>query len=88
MRKRKSIRKIGMLLYMSKLKGGLGFKDFEAFNLALLASQWWRIMNKMDFLTFKVLRAKYFSHDDPMKVCPKASFSFLWRSLLAGRYVV
>lgn len=75
-------------LCMAKLDGGLGFKDFKSFNLALLASQWWRVMNRPESLAFKVLRAKYFFKDDPMKVRLRASSSFLWRNLMAGREVV
>lgn len=75
-------------LCMAKLNGGLGFKDFESYNLALLASQWWRIMSRTESLVYKVLHVKYFSRDDPMKVQPKASSSYLWRSLLAGRAVI
>lgn len=67
-------------LCTSKLDG-LGFKDFEAFNLALLASQWWRVINNPNNLACKVLCAKYFPTSE-------ASSSFLWRRLLAGREVV
>lgn len=70
------------------LTTGFGFKDFKAFNLALFASQWWRIMNKPDSLIFKVLKAKYFPHANPIDVQLKANSSFLWRRFLAGRYVI
>ncbi|XP_027166934.1 uncharacterized protein LOC113766966 [Coffea eugenioides] len=42
-----------------KGKGGLGFKDLEAFNEALLAKQLWRIISFPNLLMSKVLRAKY-----------------------------
>lgn len=73
---------------MAKFDSGLGFKDFESFNLELLASQWWRIMNRHDSLVFKVLRAKYFPREYPMKVQLRNSPSHLWRSLVVGRVVV
>ncbi|KAL0293788.1 UNVERIFIED_CONTAM: putative ribonuclease H protein [Sesamum calycinum] len=37
-------------LCLSKLDGGLGFRNLEAFNLALLAKQLWRILSRPDCL--------------------------------------
>ena len=75
-------------LCCSKLDGGLGFKDIESFNLALLAKQWWSIMNKEDSVSFKVLKGKYFPNSSPRKVLKRPSSSYLWSSLLEGRKVV
>ena len=75
-------------LCCSKLDGGLGFKDLESFNLALLAKQWWRIMNNENSVSFKVLKGKYFPNTSPKKVLKSPCSSFLWNSLLEGRKVV
>ncbi|GAV83785.1 hypothetical protein CFOL_v3_27230, partial [Cephalotus follicularis] len=44
----------------SKFWGGLGFQDFQAFNLAMLAKQGWRLINEKDSLCCRVLKAQYF----------------------------
>ncbi|XP_027169605.1 uncharacterized protein LOC113769345 [Coffea eugenioides] len=47
-------------LTKEKKNGGLGFKDLQSFNRALLAKQIWRIIRNPNLLSSKVLKAKYF----------------------------
>jgi hypothetical protein len=44
----------------AKDQGGMGFRDLMAFNKALLAKQWWRVVQEPDSLVGCILRAKYF----------------------------
>lgn len=47
---------------MSKHKstGGLGFKDFRDFNMALLGKQGWRLATKSEGLASRLYKARYF----------------------------
>jgi hypothetical protein len=67
-----------------KNEGGMGFRDFHSFNLAMLAKQVWRLINEPDSLCAKVLRAKYYPHGDVLKAGPKAGSSYTWQSIVAG----
>jgi hypothetical protein len=35
-------------------KGGLGYCNLESFNMALLAKQWWRLINNLDSLVARI----------------------------------
>lgn len=74
-----------MNLCVSKLKGGLGFKDFACFNDALLAKQGWRLVKYPNSIVSRLLQAKYF----PAKTFLEANLgrnpSFMWRSIWGAR---
>lgn len=71
-----------------KDKGGLGFRDMKAFNLALLAKQGWRIISNPSSLMARILKAKYFPTvsfwDAPR---PKWS-SYTWKSICDARDIL
>jgi hypothetical protein len=67
-----------------KSEGGMGFRDFHYFNLAMLAKQTWHLITNLYSLCARVLRAKYYSHGDLLKAGPKAGSPFTWQSIIAG----
>ena len=46
-------------LCVPKGQGGMGFRDLQSFNLAMLAKQVWRLLYEPDSLCTRVLRARY-----------------------------
>ena len=52
---------------MAKNIGGLGFKDLEIFNNALLTKQVWRMVMKSDALWARVLKGIYFHNGKIME---------------------
>ncbi|XP_073357926.1 uncharacterized protein [Aegilops tauschii subsp. strangulata] len=68
-----------------KHEGGLGFRDPEAFNQAMLAKAAWRLLQVPNSLCGRVLRARYFSHGSILNATCPAGGSYTFRSILHGR---
>ena len=65
----------------SKLYGGMGFRNLQAFNLALLAKQGWQILTHPNSLVARVYKAKYFTYDDILSSNIGSNPSYAWRSI-------
>jgi hypothetical protein len=65
----------------SKEEGGMGYRDLESFNLALLAKQGWWMLKNPDSLVSKVLQQKYFPNDSFLSSQLGRNPSYAWRSI-------
>jgi hypothetical protein len=64
--------------------GGLGFRDIELFNLALLARQGWRLLQNPSSLSARILKARYFPEVDIVKAELGSNPSQVWRGIHEG----
>ena len=71
-------------LCIPKKRGGMGFRDLESFNLALLAKQIWRLLLELDSLCARVLRARYYPDGKLLNAKLNSGSSYTWQSILAG----
>lgn len=67
------------ILLKQKLEGGLGLKNMESFNLALLAKQGWNLLQNSESLLAKVLKSKYYPQCDLLSAPEKHNSSFVWK---------
>ncbi|XP_041017886.1 uncharacterized protein LOC121260102 [Juglans microcarpa x Juglans regia] len=69
----------------SKKSGRLGLRDFENFNVVLLAKQCWRILSFPHSLTARVFQEKYFKRKHFLSAKVGYNSSFLWQSFISAK---
>lgn len=75
-------------LTKSKDLGGLGFKDKEAFNLALLGKQLWRLITNKSSLLARIYKSRYYSKTDPLNAELGSRPSYAWRSIHSAQKLI
>ncbi|XP_058767475.1 uncharacterized protein LOC131641187 [Vicia villosa] len=75
-------------LACSKKDGGLGFIDFRAFNMAMVAKQGWFIMSHPQSLVSRFFKARYFPKTSFFEANLGSNPSFVWRSIWKARDVL
>lgn len=72
-------------LCVPKKEGGMGFRDIESFNLALLGKQAWQIFENPNSLLTRVLKRKYLVESNILTATDKKKSSYVWKSILQDR---
>ncbi|CAL1377377.1 unnamed protein product [Linum trigynum] len=72
----------------SKHDGGMGFRQFEHFNQALLAKIGWRILNEPQSLLAQVYKGKYFPEGSFLSTTARSRPSWGWQSIIYGRQLL
>lgn len=73
---------------LPKFTGGLGFRDIETFNDALLANIGWRLIKEPQSLLAQVLMGKYSRYQSFLDCPIPTTASHGWKSILAGREIL
>ncbi|XP_074378169.1 putative mitochondrial protein AtMg00310 [Apium graveolens] len=72
-------------LCVPKADGGLGFKKFMSFNIAMLAKQAWRLLTIANPLVTQTIRARYFLNIDFLNAKLGSNLSYVWRSIVESQ---
>ncbi|CAJ2678913.1 unnamed protein product [Trifolium pratense] len=71
-----------------KARGGMGFRDLHAFNMAMVAKQGWNIMTSPNTLVKKVYKARYFPNSSLFDCHLGNNSSYVWRSIWKSRQIL
>ena len=75
-------------LCVHKLAGGMGFRKFHEFNLAMLGKQGWRLLQKPSSLVAQIFKARYYHSSSFLEANIGPNPSYVWRSVLASQELI
>jgi hypothetical protein len=71
-------------MLLPKIKGGMGFRDMRLFNKALLARQAWRLIQFLESLCARLLKAKYYPNGKLVDSVFSGDASPTWKAIEHG----
>ncbi|KAM6541182.1 hypothetical protein CsatB_005629 [Cannabis sativa] len=75
-------------LCKDKWFGGMGFRDLEDFNQALLSKQGWKLVTNPNSLFAQVLKALYYPNSEFLTAGLRNCCSNIWRGIIWGRELI
>ena len=75
-------------LCQAKEAKGMGFKEIEKFNEALLAKQVWRMLKNPESLCHRVFKVRFFPDCSILEATSLINGSYAWKSILSAHDVV
>ena len=74
---------MGGLVKNVQIKAGrrYGFRDIQAFNIAMLAKQGWRMLSNPSSLMSHLYKAKYYPNCDVLNASVGSHPSYAWKSI-------
>ncbi|XP_042972813.1 uncharacterized protein LOC122304620 [Carya illinoinensis] len=76
------------LMGNNKKEGGMGFRDIDNFNKAMLAKQEWMLQTSVDSLAARIFKEKYYRKGQFVEAKIGYKSSYMWRSLLSTQALV
>ena len=71
-----------------KFEGNIGFRNIKKFNEALLAKQYWRLLNNSSTLAYKVFQHRFFQDENILNLNDLAKGSYAWKSIKGIKHIV
>lgn len=68
-------------LAVPKCKGGLGFRNLQGFNVAMLGKVIWRFCHQPDSLVARIFKARYFPSNHILQATEGSDSSFVWKGI-------
>lgn len=68
-----------------KKVGGMGFRNFRDFNIAMLGKQLWRLATNTQSLVSRLYKARYYDKIDVIQAGLGHNPSFIWNTWATGQ---
>lgn len=75
-------------LAKNKKNGGMGFREFNEFNKALLEKHRWRLISKEGSLLEQIFKSRYYPRSNFLEAGPGFQSSYARRSMISAREVI